>query len=313
MPGFLARRLLSLVPLLLVVSAALFVMLHLGRGDPAMDYLRLSQIPPTDAALAQAHADLGLDRPLAVQYLTWLGGVVRLDFGLSWVTRRPVLADLATYVPATLELAAAALVLTLLLALPLGVAAALARDRWPDQLARAFAFLGVCVPNFWLGYLLILIFSVWLGWLPAMGRGGVSHLLLPAVATAAMAAGVLLRLVRASVLGHLSARHLVFARARGLPERTVIGRHVLLNAMLPPLTAIGLMVGELLGGAMVVEVVFGWPGVGRYALQAISNRDFPALQGFVVAMTGVFVLCNLGVDVAYAWLDPRIRLGRTGR
>ncbi len=313
MTGFIARRLASLVPLLLVVSLAIFVMLHLGRGDPAMDYLRLSQIPPTDAAVAQARADLGLDRPLAVQYLAWLGDAVRLDFGHSWVTHRAVLDDLAIFVPATLELTAAALALTLALALPLGVAAALARDRWPDHLARAVAFLGVCVPNFWLGYVLILVFAVGLGWLPAMGRGGLSHLLLPAIATAAMSAGVLLRLVRASVLGHLSARHLLFARARGLPRRTVIGRHVLLNAMLPPLTAVGLTLGELLGGAMVVEVVFGWPGVGRYALQAISNRDFPALQGFVVVMTLVFVLCNLAVDIAYAWLDPRLRLGLAGR
>lgn len=313
MIGFVARRLASLAPLLLAVSVAIFVMLHLGRGDPALDYLRLSQIPPTDAAVAQARTELGLDRPLAVQYLSWLSGAVRLDFGHSWVTHNAVLDDLATFLPATLQLTAAALVLTLLGAVPLGVAAALARDRWPDHLARVLSFLGVCVPNFWLGYVLILVFAVGLGWLPAMGRGGASHLLLPAVATAAMSAGVLLRLVRASVLEHLSARHLVFARARGLPRRTVIGRHVLLNAMLPPLTAVGLTLGELLGGAMVVEVVFGWPGVGRYALQAISNRDFPALQGFVVVMTLVFVLCNLAVDIAYAWLDPRLRLGQAGR
>lgn len=313
MIGFVARRLASLVPLLLAVSVAIFVMLHLGRGDPALDYLRLSQIPPTDAAVAQARTELGLDRPLAVQYLSWLSGAVRLDFGHSWVTHNAVLDDLATFLPATLQLTAAALVLTLLGAVPLGVAAALARDRWPDHLARVLSFLGVCVPNFWLGYVLILVFAVGLGWLPAMGRGGASHLLLPAVATAAMSAGVLLRLVRASVLEHLSARHLVFARARGLPRRTVLGRHVLLNAMLPPLTAVGLTLGELLGGAMVVEVVFGWPGVGRYALQAISNRDFPALQGFVVVMTLVFVLCNLAVDIAYAWLDPRLRLGQAGR
>lgn len=313
MIGFVARRLASLAPLLLAVSVAIFVMLHLGRGDPALDYLRLSQIPPTDAAVAQARTELGLDRPLAVQYLSWLSGAVRLDFGHSWVTHNAVLDDLATFLPATLQLTAAALVLTLLVAVPLGVAAALARDRWPDHLARVLSFLGVCVPNFWLGYVLILVFAVGLGWLPAMGRGGASHLLLPAVATAAMSAGVLLRLVRASVLEHLSARHLLFARARGLPRRTVIGRHVLLNAMLPPLTAVGLTLGELLGGAMVVEVVFGWPGVGRYALQAISNRDFPALQGFVVVMTLVFVLCNLAVDIAYAWLDPRLRLGQAGR
>jgi len=308
-PAYVARRLLALIPLLLAVSLALFAMLHAGRGDPAMDYLHLSQIPPTDAALAEARRELGLDRPLAVQYATWLWGVVQLDFGTSWVTRRPVLEDLATFLPATLELAGAALLLTIAAGVPLGVAAALARNRWPDHATRIFAFLGVSIPNFWFAYLLIILFAVTLGWLPATGRGGLAHLAMPALATALMSAAVMVRLVRSSVLGQLSNRHLVFARARGLARRTVVGRHVVLNALLPPITALGLHVGELLGGAMVVEMVFAWPGIGRYALQAISNRDYPALQGFVVAMTMVFVLCNLAVDIACAWLDPRIRMG----
>ncbi len=306
---YVARRLLALIPLLLAVSLALFAMLHAGRGDPAMDYLHLSQIPPTDAALAEARRELGLDRPLAVQYASWLWGVARLDFGTSWVTRRPVLEDLATFLPATLELAGAALLLTVAAGVPLGVAAALARNRWPDHATRIFAFLGVSIPNFWFAYLLIILFAVTLGWLPATGRGGLAHLAMPALATALMSAAVMVRLVRSSVLGQLSNRHLVFARARGLARRTVVGRHVVLNALLPPITALGLHVGELLGGAMVVEMVFAWPGIGRYALQAISNRDYPALQGFVVAMTMVFVLCNLAVDIACAWLDPRIRMG----
>ncbi len=309
MLAFVARRLLALVPLLFLVSLALFVMLHAGRGDPAMDYLHLSQIPPTDAALAEARHELGLDRPLAVQYATWLWGVVRLDFGISWVTRRPVLEDLATFLPATLELAGAALLLTVAVGVPLGVAAALARNRWPDHATRVFAFLGVSIPNFWFAYLLIILFAVTLGWLPVTGRGGLAHLALPALATALMSAAVMVRLVRSSVLGQMSNRHIVFARARGLAPRTVVGRHVVLNALIPPVTALGLHVGELLGGAMVVEMVFAWPGIGRYALQAISNRDYPALQGFVVAMTLVFVLCNLAVDIVCAWLDPRIRLG----
>lgn len=308
MPAFIARRLAQLVPLLLCVSLALFAMLHVGRGDPAMDYLHLSQIPPTDAALAEARRELGLDRPLAVQFGAWLWGAARLDFGTSWVTRRPVLEDLATFLPATLELAGAALLLTVLVGAPLGVVAALARNRWPDNATRIFAFLGVSIPNFWFAYLLIIIFAVTLGWLPATGRGGLAHLVLPAIATALMSAAIMVRLVRNSVLLQLANRHLVFARARGLPTRTILGRHVVLNALIPPITALGLHIGELIGGAMVVEMVFAWPGIGRYALQAISNRDYPALQGFVVVMTLVFVLCNLAVDIACAWLDPRIRL-----
>jgi nickel transport system permease protein len=306
---FALRRVLTLLPLLLLVSIVFFVMLRLGRGDPAMDYLRLSQIPPSEAALALARQQLGLDRSLPAQYLAWLADAARLDFGTSWATQRPVLEDIRRALPATLQLAGAAMALVLLLGLPLGLLAALHRNRWPDHLTRALAFLGVSVPNFWLGFLLVLLFSVQLGWLPAMGRDGPASLIMPAVATAMVSLCVTLRLMRASVLGVMGERHLVFARARGLPERAVIGRHVLPNALLPPLTTLGLHLGELLGGAMVVEMVFAWPGLGRYALLAIGNRDFPALQGFVLSMTAVFVLCNLMVDLAYAWLDPRIRLG----
>ncbi|WP_191060418.1 nickel ABC transporter permease subunit NikB [Geminicoccus harenae] len=306
---FALRRILTLLPLLLIVSVAVFLVLRLGQGDPALDYLRLAQIPPSEAALAQARMELGLDRPIPVQYLHWLGGAVRLDFGTSWVTRRPVLDELLHYLPATLELAGAALFLVIVVGIPLGILAALTKDRWPDQLTRLFAFVGASIPNFWLAFLLVLLFSVQLGWLPPMGRGGLEHLVLPATATALMSTAINLRLMRASVLAQLGERHLLFARARGLPERAVIGRHVVRNALIPPVTAIGLHVGELIGGAMIVEIVFGWPGVGRYALQAITSRDFPALQGFILLMTTVFVLCNLLVDLAYAWLDPRIRFG----
>jgi nickel transport system permease protein len=308
MAGFALRRLATLLPLLLVVSFAFFAMLRLGRGDPALDYLRLAQIPPSDAALAAARLELGLDRPLLAQYLAWLGAALQGDLGLSWFTRRPVAAEIALYLPATLELAGSAMLLTLLAGLPLGIWAALRRDRWPDQLTRAIAFIGVSVPNFWLGFLLVLLFAVTLGWLPAIGRDGPASLLLPALATATMSACVMLRLVRASVLGAMGEPHLRFARARGLPRRTLLGRHLVLNAMLPPLTALGLHLGELMGGAMVVETVFGWPGLGRYALAAIGNRDYPVLQGFVMVMTAVFVLCNLVVDLVYAWLDPRLRV-----
>lgn len=310
MIAFALRRLLTVPPLLLLASFALFAMLRLGRGDPALDYLRLAQIPPTDAALAAARAELGLDRPLLAQYGAWLGDALRGDFGTSWFTRRPVTEEIAQYLPATLQLAGAAMLMVLAVGVPLGIWAALRRDRWPDHLARVVAFVGVSVPNFWLGFLLVLLFAVTLGWLPAMGRDGPGSIVLPAVATAAMSACVMLRLTRASVLGALGEPHLRFARARGLPRRTILGRHVVLNAMVPPLTAVGLHLGELMGGAMVVETVFGWPGLGRWALQAITNRDYPVLQGFVTVLTLVFVLGNLAVDLAYAWLDPRIRLER---
>jgi nickel transport system permease protein len=308
--GYIGRRILLLLPILLVVSVAVFLLLRLGTGDPALTYLRLSQIPPTPQALADARSTLELDQPLGLQYLHWLGRAVRLDFGTSYVTRRPVLGDLLYYLPATLELAGAALGLTPLVSMPLGMLAALRRESLVDHLTRVLAFTGVSMPSFWLGFLLVYAFSVRLGWLPAMGRGGLAHLILPAITLALMSIGINIRLLRASLLEHLHARSVLYARARGVREAWVLGRHVLQNALIPVVTALGMHIGELLGGAVVVEIIFAWPGVGRYAVSAIYNRDYPVMQCFTLLMTGIFVGCNLVVDILYAWLDPRIRFGR---
>lgn len=307
MLNFILRRLLLLLPLMLAVSVLVFVILRWGDNDPAMAYLRLSQIPPTDQALAQVRAELGLDRPLPVQYLDWLGKAVRLDFGISYVTGAPVLERLLYYLPNTLCLAGISLALTLVLSLPLGILAALAKDRWPDHLTRALAFVGVSTPGFWLGFLLVYVFAVKLGWLPPMGMDGRLAVVLPAVTLSLMSLCINTRLIRGSLLEHMHARSVLYARVRGLPERWVVGRHVLKNALIPVVTAIGMHVGELLGGAVVVEIIFAWPGVGRYAVSAIYNRDFPVMQCFILMMTAIFVLCNLVVDVLYAWLDPRLR------
>ena len=310
---FAAVRLALIPPMLLGVSILVFVMLRLGQGDPALDYLRLSQIPPTDAALADARVLLGLDRPLVVQYLDWLRRALQGDFGLSYVTRRPVLPELLGYLPATLELAGTALVLSLVLSLPLGAWAAGHRGGWQDRLVRGIAVLGVSLPNFWIAFLLVALFSVTLGWLPPMGRGTgrgtLTHLIMPALAICLMSLSVNARLLRASMLEVGGARHVVYARLRGLSEGAVRRRHVFRNALVPVVTATGMHVGELLGGALVVETIFAWPGVGRYAVSAIYNRDYPVIQCFTLVMTAVFVLCNLAVDIAYAWLDPRLRLG----
>jgi nickel transport system permease protein len=306
---FVAARLALIPPMLLGVSILVFVMLRLGQGDPALDYLRLSQIPPTDAALADARDLLGLDRPLVVQYLDWLWRALQGDFGHSYVTRRPVLPELLGYLPATLELAGTALAITLAVSLPLGAWAASHRGGWQDRLVRGLAVLGVSLPNFWVAFLLVALFSVTLGWLPPMGRGTLAHLVMPALAICLMSLSVNARLLRASMLEAAGARHVLYARLRGLPERTVRRRHVFRNALVPVVTATGMHVGELLGGALVVETIFAWPGVGRYAVSAIYNRDYPVIQCFTLVMTAVFVLCNLAVDVVYAWLDPRMRLG----
>lgn len=305
---YILLRLALLIPVLLGVSLIVFILLHLGNGDPALDYLRLSQIPPTDAALLEARHALGLDRPLPEQYLTWLWNAVHLDFGISYITGRPVLDDLLYYLPATLQLGGLALAMTLLLSIPLGLAAARWHGRWPDQLVRLITFIGVSMPNFWLAFGLIALFSLWLGWLPPLGRGGITHLVMPVLAIALMSMSINARLLRASLLDVSEQRHVLYARARGLNERSVWRSHILRNAWMPLVTATGMHIGELLGGALVIETIFAWPGIGRFAVGAVLNRDYPVMQCFTLLLTALLVLCNLVVDICYAWLDPRTRL-----
>lgn len=312
MLAFTLRRLLLLVPLLLAASLVIFLLLRLGPSDPAMDYLRLSRVPPTAQALEEARRMLGLDQPIAVQYLDWLWRALHLDFGISYATQRPVLPDILYYLPATLQLAGVALVLTLGISFPLGMWAARYRDRFPDHTVRLLAFAGVSMPNFWLGFLLVLIFSVYLGWLPPMGMGGWSHMVMPAFAISLMSLCINARLLRASMLEVKGQRHVTYARLRGLSDLSVERSHVLRNALLPIITATGMHIGELIGGTLIIESIFGWPGVGRYAVSAIFNRDYPVIQCFTLLMVGIFVVCNLIVDIVYAWADPRIRLSAEG-
>ncbi len=308
MLSFILKRLILLVPLLLAVSLIVFIILRLGENDPAMAYLRLSQIPPTPNALAQAREELGLNRPLPVQYLEWLAKAIKMDFGRSYVTGAPVTERLLYYLPNTLYLAGVSLLLTIVISLPLGIVSALKKDRWIDHLTRGIAFMGVSTPSFWLGFLLVMLFSVKLGWLPPLGMGSPAHIVMPAFTLALMSTCINMRLIRSNMLEQMHSRWVLYARVRGLKERWIIGRHVLKNALIPVITAIGMHAGELLGGAVVVEIIFAWPGAGRYAVSAIYNRDFPVMQCFILMMTVIFVLINLLVDIAYAWLDPRIRL-----
>lgn len=307
----LALRRLALLPvLLLLVSVIIFVLLHVGRGDPAMDYLRLSGITPTDQALMEARHRLGLDLPLVQQYGHWLWGALHLNFGTSFISGEPVLAMLLDYLPATLSLVAVALVVTVIFSVALGLLAGSYPDRWPDHLVRLIAFLGVSMPNFWLGFLMVLLFSVWLEWLPPMGYGGPLHFVMPAMAISLMTISINARMLRTSLLEARAQRHVHYARLRGLSAGRQLRAHVLPHALLPLLTASGMAIGELIGGAFVIENIFAWPGVGRLAVEAIHNRDFPVLQCFTLLMTLVYVLANLSVDVVHAWLDPRIRRHR---
>lgn len=304
---YIVRRVLLLIPMILAASVIIFLMLRLGTGDPALDYLRLSNLPPTPEMVASTRVMLGLDQPLIIQYGTWLWRALHLDFGISFATQRPVLDDVLHFLPATLLLAVAALVLILFTSVPLGIWAARHRDRLPDFIVRVISFLGVSMPNFWLAFLLVMCFSVWLKWLPAMGYGDWQHLILPAVSIAFMSLAINARLLRASMLDVAGQRHVTWARLRGLSHKQTERRHILRNASLPMITAVGMHIGELIGGTMIIENIFAWPGVGRYAVSAIFNRDYPVIQCFTLIMVVVFVLCNLAVDVLNAALDPRIR------
>lgn len=304
---YILHRLALLIPMLLAASLLFFLFLHLGVGDPAMDYLRLSGVPPTPAMLASTRELLGLNDPLPLQYWRWLANAVRLDFGVSYATQRPVLDDLLHFLPATLRLAGLALVMIIAVSVPLGVWAARHRNGLPDNLVRLFAFIGVSMPNFWLAFLMVMLFSVHLNWLPAMGYGGWRYMLMPAVSIALMSLAINARLLRASMLEVAGQRHVTWARLRGLNAGQTERRHVLYNAAVPLTTALGMHIGELIGGTLIIESIFAWPGVGRYAVTAIFNRDYPVIQCFTLLMVGVFVLCNLVVDILNAWLDPRVR------
>lgn len=307
---YVGRRLLAVVPAWLGVSLLAFGLASLAPGDSAqLILLRQTGELPTDAAVQRLRRELGLDAPVPVRYGRWLADAARGDLGRSYRTGEPVLAELASRFPATLQLASSALLVGLAIALPLGIVSAVHRGTAVDHASRLGALLGASVPRFWLGYVLILIFSVALGLFPVAGRGGWAHLVLPALTLGVGGAASLTRLTRACLLEELQQDYVRTARAKGLPERRVVVHHALRNALNPVVTLIGMRFGALLGGAVVVETVFAWPGIGSLVVESIYDRDYPAIQGFVLFTGTVFLLINLLVDLGYVWLDPRVRLG----
>jgi ABC-type dipeptide/oligopeptide/nickel transport system permease component len=287
------------------VCTLVFLLIHLVPGDPVEAMLGENARPADRAAL---RVSLGLDRPLLAQYFGYLQRLLHLDLGESFQDGRAVREVLGERIPATLELAAAALSLALTLALPLGVVAARHRGRTLDSAAMGLSLLGVSIPNFWLGPLLILVFSLWLGWTPVSGRDSPASLILPAITLGTGLAAVLARMVRSSVLEVLEEDYVRTARAKGLSEVAVLWLHALRNAWLPVLTLLGLQLGGLLGGAVITETVFAWPGVGSLLVESIQGRDYPVVQGCVLLISLIYVVINTLTDLLYALVDPRIRL-----
>lgn len=281
-----------------------FVAMRLVPGDPAEvlagDYA-------SDQYIAELRASLGLNEPIYVQYVIYLNNLAHGDFGRSIKSRRPVLEDIAQRVPATMQLALAAMALASLLGFTTGIISAVRPYTWLDYGGMALSLIGISMPVFWLGLLMMLLFSVRLGWLPAGGRSEPLSIVLPAVALALGATGQIARMVRAAMLEILQSDYIRTARAKGLPGRVVTIRHGLRNAMLPVVTILGLQFGHLLGGAIVTETVFAWPGLGRLIVDAVASRDYAVIQGTVIVFVLSFAVVNLAVDISYAALDPRIR------
>jgi peptide/nickel transport system permease protein len=300
---YVARRLAQAILVVLGVSLVVFVVIRLS-GNPA--YLMLSP-NATEAERAKLVRDLGLDRPVLVQYATFLGQAVAGDFGRSLRYNQPALPLVLERLPATLQLTAAALIVSLLIAIPAGIAAALCRKTVFDSLTMLAALFGQSMPVFWLGIMLILLFSVRFHVFPTSGSGGFEHLVLPALTLGLYSTARVTRLMRAGMLDVIGQDYVRTAWAKGLPGRTVVLKHALRNTLIPVVTIVGLELGTLLGGAVITETIFAWPGIGRLAVTAIFQRDYPLVQAVVLVTALVFVACNLVVDLAYAWLDPRIR------
>jgi peptide/nickel transport system permease protein len=299
------QRILYTVPALWLILTMVFLLIHIVPGDPVLQMLG------EDARvedLAQLRHSLGLDLPLGVQYVRYLEGLARGDWGRSLRFAAPVRPIVLQRFPATLELSLAALAVCLAIAIPAGVFSARRRGSRADHATSFFTLLGLSIPNFALGPILILVFSIEIGWLPVSGRGGIGHLILPAATLGAALAAILTRMVRGSMIEELSSDYVRTARAKGISETSVLFRHAFPNALIPVITIVGLQFGSLLAGTIVTETIFSWPGIGRLAVQAIAARDYPLLQGCILIIAVSYVAVNLLTDLVYAVVDPRVRL-----
>jgi peptide/nickel transport system permease protein len=302
--AFIVRRLLLTLPVVWIVITLVFALIHMVPGDP------VAQMLGEGAAVSEVERlrhELGLDRPFLEQYRTYMAGLIRGDLGMSFRNQQTVTSAIIARYPATIELAVAATIFSLILAIPFGVISAIRRGRAADRAVSFVSLLGISIPNFALGPILILLFSISLGLLPVSGRGGFEHLILPAVTLGGALAAITTRMVRGSMLEEIRQDYVRTARAKGLNERVVLFKHALKNGLIPVITVLGLQAGVLLAGAVITETIFSWPGLGRLTIQAIFARDYPLVQGCILAITLTYIGINLVTDVLYSVVDPRIR------
>ena len=309
MGSFIVRRVTLLIPVWIGISLLAFLLANFTPGDPARLVLqRELGHQPNGQQVAEARERLGLNDPMPVHYLNWLGGAITGDLGTSYRNGKPVLESLAERFPTTLKIAALGLAISIVVAIPLGVLAAVFRHTFIDHISRVFALAGAAMPSYWVAYLLILLMSVQLGWLPVAGSSTWQHMVLPAVTLGIGGSASLMRVVRSEMLENLGQDYVQTARAKGLKNSDVIVRHALRNALLPVSTILGMRLAGMLGGAVIVETIFSWPGVGKLVVDAIFDRDYPMIQGFVIFMGTVTLLINLVVDIGYGLIDPRVKM-----
>ncbi|MEW6614621.1 MAG: nickel ABC transporter permease [Thermodesulfobacteriota bacterium] len=303
--AFIIKRLTLLFPVVFGVLTLVFLLIHLIPGDP-VDLMLGENAQISDKETLRK--ELRLDEPLGKQYLLFAGGVITGNFGNSLHSRKPVIELILNRYPATIKLTIAAMIMALLISLPAGIYSALRQYSFMDNCSMFFALLGVSMPNFWLGPMLMIVFSVNMGWFPISGDEGIYSIVLPAITLGTGMAAILSRMVRASMLEVISQEYIITARAKGLSEVRIILKHALKNALVPVITIVGLQFGALLAGAIITETIFSWPGIGRLLIQAINTRDYPLIQGCVLLISISYVLINLITDIAYSYIDPRIKL-----
>ncbi len=305
MPAYILRRFLLLFFVLFGVVTLVFFLIHMIPGDP-VDIMLGDHAALADKQILRHN--LGLDQPLYKQYFNYLGGIIQFDLGISIHSKKPILKEIFERFPASAELMAGAMIIALMIAFPLGIISALRPYGLLDGTSMLVSFLGVAIPNFWLGPLLILLFSIQLDLLPVNERGTLAHLILPSITLGTAMAAMLSRMIRASLLEVLGEDYVKNARAKGLHERKVILKHALRNALIPVITIIGLQVGVLLSGAIITEAIFDWPGLGTLLLDGIYSRNYPLVQGCILFIAFIYVMVNLITDIAYVWADPRVRM-----
>ncbi|PZE20867.1 ABC transporter permease [Paenibacillus xerothermodurans] len=298
----------QLLGVLFILSAATFTLMKMAPGDPVKTILQADEFAVTEADEAKLRAQLGFDQPAAVQYGRWLWGIMRLDLGKSFLSGKPVWDLIMSRLPTTAQLAAGALAVMALITVPVGIAAAKFPGRWPDHLSRLLAWIGASIPSFWLGLILIYLFSYQLQLLPSMGTGSLAQTILPAFTLGFSLAAVYARLLRVGLLEALAQDYVRAARARGISEWRIMTRHALRAAILPVVTMFGMSIGYLLGGSIVVETLFSWPGLGSMVMDAILGRDYPVIQGYILFTGVVIVAINMLVDLSYYLIDPRLRI-----